>query len=260
MSMLSRTQRSSIVGGLLAVVLALAPVASAEQQPDGRAFERGRNTVSCDDLGGGALLDPGDLSAARLEPGQRYLTIRDVSAGITITGIVVSSGDSYNVYIPGKRGVAKHAPWEGLRAPRNKAGEAPVISDWFACGKSTPAPTRAAPAGAATTVSTLSTAPSGATSAQHADVRTRPTRTTPSTRSPHSVRAQASDPSGTPGASDSDSPSATKKRSADKDTVVASAELAYTGFGDRWLVPFGLALVLAGTAVLLLVRSPRRRE
>lgn len=247
MQMLSRTAlRSSIVGAATAALMAAAPVASAAETPDERAVAHDKNATSCDEVGfAGTLLDPSDLTASKVESQERYLTIRAVSDGITITGIVVKGGDGYNVYVPGERGLAEQPPWEHLRAPLNGGGKVPAISHWFACGKSTP-----------DTTTTTASGDDGGTKS--------PEQSTPATDSPTASTttdtvASTTTPGGAGGAGTPVTSISTSAGVAAETGSGGPEELANTGFSGRWLVPFGAVLVLAGAAALVLLRVRRSR-
>lgn len=274
-------RRMAVLAAVLAVTVGVNPLAlgsgtSAERDTEPSADPRTRAhrgaPAGCSDIGldGSNKLDDGDLNST-FSDHRRSLTVQSVVESLRVTAIAViairGETSSYNLYVPAAPGgLAAEPAWEGLRAPRNKeTGEFPRIGRWFACGRlaSTKArqpepagsdgaegPSRsgAFPAAAGSTVPVTT----GASVSSSRAGGTRPsigaTSTSPVSRA--SSRSSVSRPSGT----------SVVPPTSTREPAPSAGALAYTGFGNAWLVWFGGALVSVGSAVLVLLRIRRNRD
>jgi len=159
-----------------------------------------------------------------------YVTIHaaDIPAGDTIGAVVVKGGPGYNVYLAATLGAL---PWANLHSPYTPNDNQVIarISHWFACVTGQEETT-----GATTTTETTksTTATTAATTTNPGGSATTTTGATTTTA------ALAAGPTTTP---------------------PTSKPLAYTGFGQLWLLWLALALLVAGAAVVALPRLIRHR-
>lgn len=244
-----RPLRAVLTVGVLALGVVLGGAATAQAATeDPRAELVEGNVTTCDQAGlSGSLLGAGDFTYARGKDGvDQYLDILSVSAGITVTGIVVKGGPNYNLYVPGERELSATAPWSDLRSPLVGNDNIPAISHWFVCGiKAKEETTTPSTSGSATTT----------TSGSH--------ETSSSAPSPSSSGASATSGSASGSAAQSSSSAAagavTTGAPSPSATPANASKLAYTGFDAGWLVALGAALVLGGVALVVLMRARRRR-
>jgi LPXTG-motif cell wall-anchored protein len=242
----------AVVPMALAVVLGTAGLAHATEE-DRRATIHDGNVDAgqkgaCATAGlDGQPLQPSDFDFSDGEPDvDQYLTINSVADGIIVTGIVVKGGPAYNVYVPDE-GLEATPPWTDLRSPLNDGGNIPTISHWFACG-----------------------VPNGKTPSSEAPTKSKPEQPSKSSESTPPKTSSSTPTESTPGTSgeSSSAPSTTSTVGGSVTTtttpgVVAvenasdSDDLAYTGVGSSWLLWAGGLLVLAGAAVLALLRIRR---
>jgi LPXTG-motif cell wall-anchored protein len=242
----------AVVPMALAVVLGSAGLAHATEE-DGRATIHEGNLDrehedACTDLGGQPLPESGFTFTGGV--GHQYLTINSVVDGTTVTGIVVKGGPAYNVYEPGA-GLKEALEWENLQSPlmekKNGGHIIPEISHWFACGvptgktTSSEAPTKSKPE--QPTKSSESTQPKTSSS-------------TPTESTPETPGESSSVPSTTSTVGGSVTTTTTLGAIA-VENASDSDDLASTGFGSSWLLWAGGLLVLAGAAVLVLLRIRR---
>jgi LPXTG-motif cell wall-anchored protein len=244
----------------LAALLGAAPLAHATQTDDSRAVAHQGN-VDAGQKGAcataGLAGEPVELQDADTD-GQT-VTIESVPDGTTVTGIVVKGGPAYNVYVPGERGLSELPVWDELRSPLNNGGNLPQVSHWFACGVETVEPSES-------TAPSESEEPGGpgvpSESEQPEETTTpRESETTgPSESSPQPTASPTGPGTTTPGSSAPGAGAPTSAPTTSSPAVVAADtdELASTGFGASWLIWIGGLLLLAGGAVLALLKIRSR--
>lgn len=210
---------------LLTGTLAMAsPPSWTPQSGDARATAYAGNVTTCAEAG----LPGSTVTLPNLEDATgTYVTITgdDIPSGDTITAVVVKGGPGYNVYQASDLGAL---PWKNLRSPTNVGGQIPQISHWFACVTKSAS---GSPGASGTPAPSDSTAPTGASS-------------------PGTINSTA------PG---STSVTATPAAAAVHTTPPNSQNLAYTGFGDAWLLWLAVALLVVGAGAIALPRLLRRR-
>lgn len=223
----------SLTGAALLLALATGTAAATppEQAPPQPGDDRATAHVGNVDIGQpgnacevvGLPGDEGTLPAGTFTSDGTYLDVIALPEGFTITGVVVKGGDNYNVYPD-----LGDLPWADLHAPLNNGGNVPEISHWFAClSERTTTTTTTAPTTTTTTAGST-TATTTTTTTTAAGTTTDVAGTTTTTPAPAVVPGESPD------------------------------ELAATGFDGTWLLISGLALVAAGLAVVLTLRSRRR--
>jgi len=219
------------VAGL--ALLGTATSALACTSGDDRANpSQGTNVSDCRDAKGvsGTKLAESDLKFTGGK-GEKSLTITQTAEGVTVQAIVVVGGDDgHSVYLPGKKGLSKTAPWADLIAPRNFDRSQPKIDHWFACGVKT----------APSTTPTSSSAPTSAP-ASHT-----PT-SAPST--PTSSAATTAAPVATTSAPAAAAPAGNNG---------SGGGLANTGFDNAWLFWVAGGLLVIGGGLLALLKLRRR--
>ncbi|MET9002548.1 LPXTG cell wall anchor domain-containing protein [Amycolatopsis sp. Hca4] len=189
-----------------------------------------RNHAPCAD---GQKLDHGDVDFTGGE-GKSTLNITKVHDGVTVTRIVVIGGDDgFNEYIPGKTGkggqkVSPAAPWNDLKATKTFSGRQPNIDKWFLCGTKTTKPTQPT-------------------------TTTKPTRPAPSTETTKPSTPATSDTSVSP----TSSTTAPAVVPAGNESGTGGG-LANTGFDNAWLIWVGGLLLVAGGALLALLKFRRK--
>ncbi|HEX5114114.1 MAG TPA: hypothetical protein VFW65_02840 [Pseudonocardiaceae bacterium] len=214
---------------LLAGTAALAaPPRWTPNPDDNRATAHAGNVTTCSAAGlpGKTITLPGleDSSGTRVT-----ITVSDIPAGDTIVAVVVKGGPGYNVY----QGLTA---WTDLHSPLNVGGQIPTISHWFACvtmgtsGGGGGTPTNTPPTGGNGTTTT--TTPAGGNGST-----TTPATGTTSSSAAGGAAGMTTTPNG-PGAK----------------------TLAFTGFGNSWLIWVGALLLIAGAGVVALPRLARRRS
>lgn len=243
----------AVIPMALAVVLGSAGLAHATEE-DGRATIHDGNVDAgqkdaCEKAGlAGTPLQSGvDLDVDGGDETDEYLHIAGVAEAVTVSGIVVKGGDHYNVYVPGELGLSEAPPWMDLRAPLNHGGNIPTISHWLACGVSDD-------------ITTTTTPPTKTTPSE-------PTKSSESTPPKTNSSTPSESTSRTSGETSSSAPSTTSTVGGSVTTTTTpgvvvenasnSGDLASTGFGSSWLLWAGGLLVLAGAAVLVLLRVRR---
>lgn len=214
---------------LLTTGVALAaPPGGYPDSGDNRATAHAGNVVTCEQAGvpGETVTLPGleDKTGT-------YVTIgaKDIPAGDTILAVIVKGGPAYNVY----QGLSA---WTLLHSPINPGGQIPTISHWFACVNTGTTTT--------TTSTTTTTCPPTTTHGGGT--------TTTTTAASSSSTTGATSTSGTTvaaGAGNGNTPNGP-----------GSKNLAYTGFGNAWLIWAGLLLLVIGAFVVTLPRLARRRS
>lgn len=199
------------------------------QPGDDRATAHAGNAVTCAEAGltGTTVTFPGVEDATGT-----YVTIgaKDIPAGDTILAVVVKGGPAYNVY----QGLTS---WTRLHSPINPGGQIPTISHWFACVDSTTTTTTTTPCPTTTTTATTTTGTTTTTTTTSGSQTTGLT-TTGTTSSSGAAVVGGSSSNGSGG----------------------SGNLAYTGFGNAWLIWAGLLLLVIGGFVVALPRLARRRS
>ena len=219
---------SAVAGAVLFATPALAQPSGDPVAGDDRATAHPGNVVAadCDELYPGSHDVTGDLTAT--DDGT-YIDITAVADGVEVLGVIVKGGPAYNQYDVADLGAL---PWLDLHSPLNSSGKPAGISHWFACG-----------IGESTTTTTTTT--TGTTTE---------TTTTTTTGSSSSETSTTTDSSG----SESSSAAVTTTTSVDVSPVAEDDDLASTGFNGGWLVALAAGLLIAGGAVLLLLRTRTR--
>src|SRR6266568_1731218 len=205
---------------LLTGTVALAAPAPPPSSGDDRATAFAGNVTTCAEAGlqGDTVVFP-NVDASGTDI---TITSSDIPAGDTILAVVVKGGPAYNVY----QGLTS---WTDLHSPINPGGQIPTISHWFACvSKSNGG------GGGTTTTSPAPTSTSGGSGG-----------TTTTTTGSGGGPSPATSTAAVAGATTTSTGTGTKN-------------LAFTGFGNNWLIWAGLLLVLAGGGVLALTRLRRR--
>ncbi|MFE0024637.1 LPXTG cell wall anchor domain-containing protein [Amycolatopsis sp. NPDC059021] len=181
----------------------------------------------------GALLDESALTFTGGTDKDKYLSITAVAEGVKVTAIVVKGGDGYNIYEPGKRGLAAKPPWEKLRSPLNNGGQQATISHWFACGsKETPTSQPSAP---------------------------KPPETSAPGKPSEAPASSAAPSSAAPSTSDTAAPTSSAVAApAGNSSGGNGGGLANTGFDNGWLIWVGALLLLGGAGLLTLLKLRRR--
>ncbi|MFI7677605.1 hypothetical protein [Actinophytocola sp. NPDC049390] len=231
---MSRYIRASVAlaSAVAGVVLFAAPAfAQSDDDPvsgDDRATAHSGNVVGEKDC---ATLYPGshevtaDLTATADGEGENgtYLDITAVADGVEVLGVIVKGGNAYNQYDVTALG---DLPWLDLHSPINASGKPAAISHWFACGigESTTTPTEPTETTTTTTTTTDDSTPATTTTTGGSEVSGTETTTT----------------------------------SADVAPAAQDEDLAATGFNGGWLVALAAGLLLAGGAVLTLLRIRAR--
>jgi LPXTG-motif cell wall-anchored protein len=210
---------SAVAGAVLFAAPAFAAPADDPVSGDDRATAHPGNVVAagCDDLYPGSHDVTGDLTTT--DDGT-YLDVTAVADGVEVVGVIVKGGPAYNQYDVADLG---DLSWLDLHSPLNASGKPAAISHWFACGVGE-ATTTTPPGGTTTTTTTDSSSPA--------------TMTT--------TGGSSSEVSGT---------SVTTTTSADVAPAAQDEDLASTGFNGGWMVALAAGLLLAGGAVLVLVRK-----
>ena len=224
---------SAVAGAVLFAAPAIAEPSSNPVPGDDRATAHSGNVVAadCDDLYPGSHDVTGDLTAT--DDGT-YIDVTAVADGVDVVGVIVKGGPAYNKYDVAN---LDDLPWLDLHSPLNSSGKPAGISHWFACG-----------VGESTTTTTTTTTTDTTT-----DTSTETTTTT-------TTDSSSSETSTTSGSSGSESSSAavTTTTSVDVSPVAEDDDLASTGFNGGWLIALAAGLLLAGGAVLLLLRTRAR--
>ncbi len=217
---------SAVAGAVLFAAPALAaPPAKDLVSGDDRATAHDGNVVGhkdCATLYPGSHEVTGDLTAETDGTPGTYLDITAVADGVEVLGVIVKGGDAYNKYDVAK---LEELPWLDLHSPVNASDKPAEISHWFACG-----------IGESTTTTTTTTTGTETTTTTTTDDSSPATTTTDGSSS--------SEVSGT---------SATTT-SADVSPAGQDEDLASTGVDAGWMVALAAGLLLAGGAVLTLVR------
>lgn len=221
---------ASAVAG--AVLFAAPAFAQSDDDPvsgDDRATAHSGNVVGekhCETLYPGSHEVTADLTATADGEGENgtYLDITAVADGVEVLGVIVKGGNAYNQYDVTALG---DLPWLDLHSPINASGKPAAISHWFACG-----------IGESTTTPTEPTEPTETTTTTTTDDSSPATTTT----------TGGSEVSGTE----------TTTTSADVAPAAQDEDLAATGFNGGWLVALAAGLLLAGGAVLTLLRIRAR--
>jgi hypothetical protein len=222
---------SAVAGAVLFAAPALAaPPAGDPVSGDDRATAHPGNVVGhkdCATLYPGSHDVTGDLTATADGEGENgtYLDITAVADGVEVLGVIVKGGDAYNKYDVAKLG---DLPWLDLHSPMNPSGKPAAISHWFACG-----------IGESTTTTTTTTTGTETTTTTTTDGSSPATTTT------------------TDGSSSSSGASVTTT-SADVSPAGQDEDLASTGVNAGWMVALAAGLLLAGGAVLTLLRVRAR--
>ncbi|MFI5558255.1 LPXTG cell wall anchor domain-containing protein [Amycolatopsis japonica] len=218
---------ATVVALATAALLGVTGTALACHTDDPRAIPTPKNVSTCEKAKlPGTEISTKDLTFTGGTEKDKYLNITAVGEGVTVTAIVVKGGDGYNIYEPGKRGLAETPPWEKLRSPMNGGGKQADISHWFACGEKKTKPTEP-------------TKPS------------EPTKTT-------TAKPPTSAPTTTDKPSETSAPSSTAVPAPNVGGNGGNGGgLADTGFDNAWLLWAGGLLVLAGAGVLVLLRVRR---
>jgi hypothetical protein len=145
---------------------------------------------------------------------------------VTITASDIPAGDSILAVVvkggPGYNVYQGLTAWTDLHSPLNVGGQIPTISHWFACVTSS---------GTSMTTTTTTTTPG-----------------TPATTT------------GANGGTASGGTTAPNAAAAPTTTTPDTKQLAFTGFGNGWLIWVGALLLIAGAGVLALPRLARRRS
>ncbi|HEX5404203.1 MAG TPA: hypothetical protein VFX16_18090 [Pseudonocardiaceae bacterium] len=208
---------------LLAGTAALAAPPHWSPRPDdNRATAHAGNVTTCSAAGlpGKTITLPGLEDSS----GTRVtITASDIPAGDSIVAVVVKGGPGYNVY----QGLTA---WTDLHSPLNVGGQIPTISHWFACVTNSGTTVTTTTTGATTTTTTTPGAPATTTGAN----------------------------GGT--ASGGTTTSSAAVAGATTTTTPGTKQLAFTGFGDGWLIWVGVLLLIAGAGVVALPRLAGRRS
>ncbi|HEX3591112.1 MAG TPA: LPXTG cell wall anchor domain-containing protein [Pseudonocardiaceae bacterium] len=242
----SRLLRATAIGLGLTMLTATAAFAAPPTDSfgsgDGRATAHPGNVTSC----AAAHLPGQTITVPNLEDqSHKFVTVTngDLPPGDEILAVVVKGGPGYNVY----QGLAAYT---ALHAPVNNGGQIPTISHWFACvtHTTTPHPTTTKPYPTTTTTPPYTTTTETTTETTTTETTTTETTTpttettTPTTTGPHTTTTGAVFPTttkpGTPG----------------------TTRLAFTGFGQSWLLWVGVLLLLAGGGFVAVHRVSRRRS
>jgi hypothetical protein len=218
---------SVVAGAVLFAAPAAAQPADDPVSGDDRATAHSGNVVAadCDELYPGSHDVTGDLTAT--DDGT-YVDVTAVADGVEVLGVIVKGGPAYNQYDVADLGAL---PWLDLHSPLTSSDKPAEISHWFACG-----------IGESTTTTTTTT--TGTTT----------DTTTTTTDSSSSETSTTTDSSG----SESSSAAVTTTTSVDVSPVAEDEDLASTGFNGGWLVALAAGLLIAGGAVLLLLRTRAR--
>lgn len=207
---------SAVAGAVLFAAPAFAAPADDPVAGDDRATAHPGNVVAADC----AELYPGSHDVTgdlTATDDGTYLDVTAVADGVEVVGVIVKGGPAYNQYDVADLG---DLPWLDLHSPLNASGKPAAISHWFACG-----------VGEATTTTTPPTT----------------TTTTTDSSSPATTT--------TTGGSSVSGTSVTTTTSADVAPAAQDEDLASTGFNGGWMVALAAGLLLAGGAVLTLVRK-----
>lgn len=214
---------------LLTTTAALAAPPNWHPQPgDDRATAHAGNVTRCAAAG----LPGTTLTVAGLEDATNtFVTINadDIPTGDTLVAVVVKGGPGYNVY----QGLSS---WTGLHSPTNPGGQTPTISHWFACLVSSTKVTTTSTTTTSTTTTSTTTTSTTTTSA--------PTDTTTGLSG---------------GTAPGDVTTTNSAVAAATAPTSGTKTLAYTGFGNGWLIWTGLLLLLAGLGAVAMPRWARRR-
>ncbi len=219
---------SAVAGAVLFAAPAFAQPADDPVSGDDRATAHPGNVVGekhCDDLYPGSHDVTADLTATTSGEGENgtYLDITAVADGVEVLGVIVKGGNAYNQYDVADLG---ELPWLELHSPLNPNGKPAAISHWFACG-----------IGESTT--TTPTSPTTTTGTETTTTESSPATTT------------------TTGGSEVAGTSVTTT-SAEVSPAAEDEELASTGVNAGWMVALAAGLLLAGGAVLTLLRVRAR--
>jgi LPXTG-motif cell wall-anchored protein len=211
---------SAVAGAVLFAAPAFAAPAADPVAGDDRATAVSGNVVAahCAELYPGSHDVTGALTASA---DGTYVDVTAVADGVEVVGVIVKGGPAYNKYDVVDLGAL---PWLDLHSPINPSGKPAGISHWFACGVGE---------------STTTTPPGGTTT----------TTTTTDSSSPATTTTTT-----TGGSSSVSGTSVTTTTSADVAPAAQDEDLASTGFNGGWLVALAAGLLLAGGAVLTLVR------
>ena len=222
---------SAVAGAVLFAAPVIAQPADDPVPGDDRAAAHSGNVVAadCDELYPGSHDVTGDLTAT--DDGT-YIDVTAVADGVDVVGVIVKGGPAYNQYDVADLGAL---PWLDLHSPLNSSGKPAGISHWFACG-----------VGESTTTTTTTTTTGTETTTETT------TTTTDSSSSETSTTTTGSSSSESSGAS------VTTTTSADVSPVAEDDDLASTGFNGGWLVALAAGLLIAGGAVLFLMRARAR--
>lgn len=216
---------SAVAGAVLFAAPAAAAPAGDPVSGTDRATAHSGNVVAadCAELYPGSHDVTGELTTT--DDGT-HLDVTAVADGVDVVGVIVKGGPAYNRYDVADLG---DLPWLDLHSPLNASGKPAGISHWFACG-----------VGENTT--TTATTTTGTT-----------TETTTTTTDSSSTETTTSG-----SGSESSSVAVTTTTSADVSPVAEDDDLASTGFDGGWLVALAAGLLIAGGAVLLLLRTRAR--
>lgn len=211
---------SAVAGAVLFAAPAFAAPADDPVAGDDRATAHPGNVVAadCAELYPGSHDVTGDLTTT--DDGT-YLDVTAVADGVEVVGVIVKGGPAYNRYDAADLG---DLSWLDLHSPVNASGKPAAISHWFACGVGE---------------STTTTPPGGTTTTTTTTDSSSPATTT-------TTGGSSSEVSGT---------SVTTTTSADVAPAAQDEDLASTGFNGGWMVALAAGLLLAGGAVLALVRK-----
>jgi hypothetical protein len=147
---------------------------------------------------------------------------------VTITASDVPAGDNIVAVVvkggPGYNVYQGLTAWTDLHSPLNVGGQIPTISHWFACVTSS-----------STTMTTTTT-----------------------TTTPGAPATTTGANGGT--ASGGTTTSSAAVAGATTTTTPGTKQLAFTGFGNGWLIWVGVLLLIAGAGVVALPRLARRRS
>ena len=228
---------SAVAGAVLFAAPAFAAPGGDPVPGDDRATAHAGNVVGhkdCAKLFPGSHDVTGDLTAKADGEGENgtYLDVTAVADGVEVLGVIVKGGDAYNKYAVAKLG---DLPWLDLHSPMNPSGKPAAISHWFACG-----------VGESTTTTTTTT-----TTGTETTTTTTTATTTTDSSSPVTTTTTDGSSSGSSGA-------VVTTTSADVSPAAEDEDLASTGFNGGWLVALAAGLLLAGGAVLTLLRVRAR--
>ncbi|GAB1515383.1 hypothetical protein [Actinophytocola sp. KF-1] len=224
---------SAVAGAVLFAAPAFAQPADDPVPGDDRATAHSGNArpQDCSKLYPGSHDVTADLTATDDGPDDNvqdgtYVDITAVADDVEVVGVIVKGGPAYNRYDVADLG---DLPWLDLHSPLNPNGKPAGISHWFACGvdKDTTTTTTTTTTGTETTTTTT-------------------------------TGGSSSETTTTTGSGSESSGASVTTTSADVSPAAEDEDLASTGVNAGWMVALAAGLLLAGGAVLTLLRIRAR--